>query len=49
MFEEVRYYLDKTVVKIIPMGVTPTNLEEYPMYITDVINGSLEEWVNDNY
>tara|TARA_R110002095_G_scaffold106857_1_gene93688 strand:+ start:607 stop:783 length:177 start_codon:yes stop_codon:yes gene_type:complete len=48
IFEVVRTYLDKSVVKITPTNYTPTNLEDYPMFVTDKI-GSLKEWIEDNY
>jgi|TARA_R100000479_G_C6346770_1_gene187515 hypothetical protein len=47
-FKIVNYYLDKMVVRITPMfGVTPTNLEEYPIYETRNVDETLEDIVYD--
>ena len=49
IFEVVRTYLDKTVVKITPTNYTPTNLDDDPMFVTDKLEGSLNNWIKDNY
>tara|TARA_B110000285_G_scaffold57500_1_gene65654 strand:+ start:525 stop:704 length:180 start_codon:yes stop_codon:yes gene_type:complete len=49
LFEEVRSFLDKSVVKITPINCTPTNADEYPMFVNTKIESSLQEWVEDNY
>jgi len=46
-FKIVNYYLDKMVIKITPLGVTPTNSEDYPMYETRFVNETLEDIVYD--
>ena len=45
-FKIVNYYLDKMVIRITPLGVTPTNSEEYPMYKTFTVNETLENYFN---
>tara|TARA_B110000285_G_scaffold13266_1_gene13151 strand:- start:294 stop:473 length:180 start_codon:yes stop_codon:yes gene_type:complete len=49
LFQIVRQYSNKSVIEITPTTSTPTNLSEYPLFITDVIDTNLSEWVNDNY
>jgi hypothetical protein len=46
-YEIVRYYLNKMVVKISPLGVTPTNSEDYPMYVERFADEDFEEIVYD--
>jgi hypothetical protein len=46
-FKIVNYYLDKMVIRITPLGVTPTNSEDYPMYKTFNVNETLEDIVYD--
>ena len=46
-FEIVNYFLNKQVIKITPLGVTPTNSEDYPMYETRDVNETLEDIVYD--
>ena len=46
-YKIVRYYLDKMVIEITPLGVTPTILEDYPMYKTFNINNNIIDIVND--
>ncbi len=46
-FKIVNYYLDKMVIRITPLGVTPTNSEDYPMYKTFSIDETLEDIVYD--
>jgi hypothetical protein len=46
-YEIVRYYLNKMVVKISPIGVTPTNSEDYPMYVERFSDEDFEEIVYD--
>jgi len=46
-YQIVRYYLDKIIVEITPLGVTPTNIKEYPMYITRLREETFKEIVND--
>lgn len=48
-FLVVRQYADKSVIEITPTTSTPTNLSEYPLFVTDVIDTNLTEWVKDNY
>ena len=46
-YQIVRYYLDKIIVEITPLGVTPTNIEDYPIYVTRLQEETFEEIVND--
>tara|TARA_R100000664_G_C2747700_1_gene135190 strand:- start:912 stop:1091 length:180 start_codon:yes stop_codon:yes gene_type:complete len=46
-YKIVRYYLDKMVIEIQPLGVTPTNSEDYPMYKTYNVNQDFKDIVND--
>ena len=46
-YEIVRYYLNKMVFKISPIGVTPTNSEDYPMYVERFSDEDFEEIVYD--
>ena len=54
-FQIVRYFDDKAVIEIKPIGGTFTNGEN-PMYVTESIEnittnfgGGFDEWVKDNY
>lgn len=46
-YKIVRYYLDKMVIQIQPLGVVPTNSEDYPMYKTYSVNQDFQDIVND--
>ena len=46
-YKIVNYYLDKMVIEIKPLGVKPTNSEDYPMYKTYNVNECFEDIVND--
>ena len=46
-FKIVRYYLNKIIIKITPLGATPTNFEDYPIYKTRNINETLKDIVYD--
>jgi hypothetical protein len=46
-FKIVNYYLNKMIIRITPLGVTPTNSEDYPMYQTFNVNETLEDIVCD--
>ena len=46
-FKIVRRYSDKVVIGITPLGVTPTNAEDYPIYTTRNADESFEDIVYD--
>lgn len=50
-FEIVRYYDDKAVIRIKPLGGTFTSgeTEEFVTEKVENLDGGFEEWVKDNY
>ena len=46
-YKEVRTYLNKVVIEITPIGVTPPNSEDYPMYVYRDIDDVFEDVVED--
>ncbi len=46
-YEIVRYYLNKMVIKITPIDVTPTNSQDYPLYVERFSDEDFKEVVYD--